>query len=372
MSYTASQYILLGIVAFAMSGLLTWPVRKLAIAIGAMDHPNLPRKTQKGSVPYLGGISIALTIWVIVFAAISFQDASTAKYLLASQVLIPATLLGIMGLIDDLRGLEPIPRLMIQTLAALIVSVMLIQTDTMGIAFGNKVIDALISILWIVGICNAINFFDNHDGGAAGTVSLASIGIFMIAFGQEQELVSALSILTAGATLGFLLWNKPPAKIYMGDAGSLFLGVIIATLTIRMNPGVIPKFTSLSIPLMIMAIPILDTSLAVVSRLMSRKSPFTGGSDHLSHRLMRKNVTRRQTVLVLWGLTLLFVLLSYLVYIGSPTTRTAAMVLAGILWFVLFVHFWEPVDLKNIGQTRFRRALFINRNAVKNLRIRGK
>jgi UDP-GlcNAc:undecaprenyl-phosphate GlcNAc-1-phosphate transferase len=372
MSYTVGQYMLLGLAAFAMSGFLTWPVRKMAIAIGAMDHPNLARKTQIGPVPYLGGIAIALTIWVIVFAAISFQEPSPLRYFLAIQVLIPATLLGIMGLIDDLRGLEPIPRLMIQTLSALVVSIMLIQTNTMGIAFGNKVIDVIISILWIVGICNSINFFDNHDGGAAGTVSLASIGVFLIAFSQKQELVSALSILTAGATLGFLLWNKPPAKIYMGDAGSLFLGVIIATLTIRMNPGEIPKNVSLSIPLLILAIPILDTSLAVLSRLMNRKSPFTGGSDHLSHRLMRKNLTRRQTVLVLWGLTLLFVLLGYFVYLGSPMIRILIMVSAGIFWFILFALFWEPVDFKNTESTRFGRASLIKFNALKILRIRRK
>jgi UDP-GlcNAc:undecaprenyl-phosphate GlcNAc-1-phosphate transferase len=339
MSYTAGQYILLGLAAFLMAGLLTWPIRKLAIRIGAMDRPNLVRKTQKEPIPYLGGIAIALTVLAIAYASIAFRDPSTEKFLLASQVLIPATILGIMGLIDDLKGLEALPRLAFQTFAAVMVSVILIQTDTMGFAFGNKAIDAVVSVFWIVGICNSINFFDNHDGGAAGTVAVATIGIFLISFGQGQELISALAIVTAGSTLGFLMWNKSPAKIYMGDAGALFLGIIVAALTIRMNPGINPNWKSLAIPVILLAVPILDTTVAVVSRIHRGMTPFNGGKDHLSHRLMRIGVGKRSAAFTLWGISAIFGALAYLMYKSPETLGTYTITAAVSLWILGLVSF---------------------------------
>ncbi|NBV66719.1 MAG: undecaprenyl/decaprenyl-phosphate alpha-N-acetylglucosaminyl 1-phosphate transferase, partial [Actinobacteria bacterium] len=162
-------------------------------------------------------------------------------------------------------------------------------------AFSNQALNYAVTIIWIVGICNSINFFDNLDGGASGTVAVISIFLFAIAFNQGQSLVSALAVVTAGATLGFLIWNKVPAKIYMGDAGALFLGIIIAVLTIRLDPEVGPQSRALAIPLLLMAVPILDTTTVVISRLSRGISPFTGGRDHLSHRLMRKGLGRKAT-----------------------------------------------------------------------------
>jgi UDP-GlcNAc:undecaprenyl-phosphate GlcNAc-1-phosphate transferase len=314
MRYTAGLYILLGLAAFAMSGLLTWPVRKLAIRIGALDRPNLKRKTQKEPVPYLGGVSIALTILIVAYASIAANQPSAEKFILASQVLIPASLLGLMGLVDDLKGLAAFPRLVVQTIAAVVMSLILIISDTMGFAFGNTTTDTIVSIVWIVGICNSINFFDNLDGGAAGTVAAATIGIFFIAFGQGQELISALAILTAGATLGFLMWNKAPAKIYMGDAGALFLGIILSALTIRMNPGIDPNWKSLVIPVILLAIPIMDTTVAVTSRIYRGLTPFNGGKDHLSHRLVRIGFTHPVAASALWGASGVCAALAYLIY----------------------------------------------------------
>lgn len=345
MSYSAGQYILLGLAAFAIAGLLTWPVRKLALRLGAMDHPNLERKTQKEPVPYLGGIAIALTILVIVYASITFHIPTAEKFLLASHALIPATILGIMGLIDDLKGLEALPRLFFQTFAAILVSAILIQTDTMGFAFGNHVIDAAVSVLWIVGICNSINFFDNLDGGAAGTVAVATIGIFLISFGQGQELVSALAIVTAGSTLGFLMWNKSPAKIYMGDAGALFLGIIVAALTIRMNPGINPNWKSLAIPVVLLAVPILDTTVAVISRIHRGLSPFNGGKDHLSHRLIRIGVRKRSAAFILWGASALFGALAFLTYKSPENLGTYSITAAASLWLLgLFTFLKIPAE----------------------------
>ena len=330
---------LIGLSAFVLAGLLTWPTRKLAIHIGAMDQPNLDRKTQKEPVPYLGGISIALTIYVISYAAIAMNNPTSEKFKLASYVLIPALLLGILGLIDDLRGLNPLPLLVIQTVAAVIVSIILIQTETMGFAFGNQAIDVIVTILWIVGICNSINFFDNLDGGAAGTVAASAIGVFFIAFGEGQELISALAILTAGATCGFLLWNKAPAKIYMGDAGALFLGLVIATLTIRMDPGITPNWQSIAIPVILLAIPILDTTVAVVSRIYRGLSPLEGGKDHLSHRLVRLGMKPKIAAITLWIASFVTSLVAITIYSYAGTTGEILVFCFAVIWLVALYGF---------------------------------
>jgi UDP-GlcNAc:undecaprenyl-phosphate/decaprenyl-phosphate GlcNAc-1-phosphate transferase len=341
MSLSLAQFIILGVAAFAMSGLMTAPVRILAIRIGAMDAPNLERKTQTAPVPYLGGVSIALTVSIITYAAVIASDSTTTTFPLASYVLIPALFMALMGLVDDLKGLPPLPRLAMQTLAGVAVSLVLVSTDTMGVAFNNPVLDIGISILWIVGICNSINFFDNIDGGAAGTVVVATLGIAFIAYSREQELVAALAIVTGGATLGFLLWNKAPAKIYMGDAGALFLGVLLSVLTIRLNPGITPNWKSLAIPPILLAVPILDTCIAVFSRIKRGISPFQGGKDHLSHRLVRKGLQRKSAAVSLWGLGAIFGCLAVAIYTWPQTAGTQLIIGTLILWIALFIWFWS-------------------------------
>jgi UDP-GlcNAc:undecaprenyl-phosphate GlcNAc-1-phosphate transferase len=339
MTYSASQYLLIGLAAFLLAGLLTWPTRKLAIRIGAMDRPNLDRKTQKEPVPYLGGVSIAITIFIISYAAIAINNPTSEKFKLASYVLIPALILGLMGLMDDLKGLNALPRLAIQTIAAVFVSIILIQTETMGFAFGNQSVDVVVTILWIVGICNSINFFDNLDGGAAGTVAAATIGIFFIAFGEGQELISALAILTAGATCGFLLWNKVPAKIYMGDAGALFLGLILATLTIRMDPGITPNWQSIAIPAILLAIPILDTTVAVVSRIYRGFSPLEGGKDHLSHRLVRIGMKPKNAAITLWIASAVSSLVAVVIYSYAGTAGGIIVFGFAAIWLLALYSF---------------------------------
>jgi UDP-GlcNAc:undecaprenyl-phosphate/decaprenyl-phosphate GlcNAc-1-phosphate transferase len=163
----------------------------------------------------------------------------------------------------------------------------LILNDNIGNPTGITVLDAAITVLWIVGICNSINFFDNLDGGAAGTVAITAISLTYLAITGDQYFIAALSIVVAGSTLGFLIWNRAPARIYMGDAGALFLGLLIATLTVRFKPSADNSLTSFAIPVLLLAIPILDTTVAVLSRFRRKVSPFQGGKDHLSHRLVR-------------------------------------------------------------------------------------
>jgi UDP-GlcNAc:undecaprenyl-phosphate GlcNAc-1-phosphate transferase len=340
-SITSLQFVILGVAAFALSGLLTGPVRALAIKLSVMDLPNMERKTQVEPVPYLGGVAIAISIVSVTYAAIFYSDNTKTTFPLVTYALLPAAILGLMGLIDDIRGLPALPRLITQTVVATVVAIFLLNLDFNVEPFGNPLLNQVINIVWIVAICNSINFFDNLDGGAAGSVAISTLGIALIAANQGQELVTALSVVTCGATVGFLLWNKSPAKIYMGDAGALFLGVLVAVLTIRLNPGITPKFNSFAILPMLLAVPILDTCIAVFSRLRRGISPLTGGRDHLSHRLMRKGLSKHASAYLLWGMQASFVVIALVVYSYSTTLGTPGVVLAGVYWLGAFVWFWR-------------------------------
>ena len=339
MTYSIEQFFLLGFLTLIFVGLITPPMRNIALRVGAVDAPTLARKAQKEPVPYLGGVAIAIGIVAASYGSLLAVDFSIETFKLASFVLVPAMAISAMGLWDDLKGLEPWPRLVAQTFTGILVAVILTVTDTMGFAFNNHLLNYFITVLWIVGVCNSINFFDNHDGGAAGTVAVITFFLFFIAYDRQQVLVSALAIVTAGATAGFLIWNRHPAKIYMGDAGSLFLGIIISVLTIRLSPGVIPSYKSLAIPLFLMATPILDTTVAVISRLYRGISPFQGGRDHLSHRLMRKGLNRRITAFTLWGLATLYGLIAVAIYIWPDTYGLPLIITGAALWLAKLVFF---------------------------------
>jgi UDP-GlcNAc:undecaprenyl-phosphate GlcNAc-1-phosphate transferase len=363
MSITAAQFVILGVAAFALTGLLTWPVRALAIRLGAMDAPNMARKTQTEPVPYLGGVAIALGISIITLGAVfvgseNFVGENNGQLKdLALTVLLPALALGVMGLFDDLRSLSPWPRLIMQTVVGTVVAFVIVENGTIGTPFGTSAqnagalfdqgvstgngswLNTLVTIVWIVGICNSINFFDNLDGAASGAVAIAALGVFFIAFDRGQELVSALSIVTAGATIGFLMWNKPPAKIYMGDAGALFLGVIISVATIRLNPGITPIWQSLVIPIMLLAVPLLDTCVAVFSRLARGLSPLTGGKDHLSHRLVRAGLSRRVAAISLWSASGVSALFAIAVYHFADSLGSLLIAGFSFTWLLALVFF---------------------------------
>ena len=339
MIISAGQFAILGIAAFALTGLLTWPVRALAIRLGAMDAPNLARKSQAEPVPYLGGLAIALGITVVTFVAVFVGDQNENLTDLAFTVLVPALSLGLMGLVDDLRSLSPWPRLITQSLVGSVVAFIIVQGGTIGTPFGTSTLNTAVTIFWIVGICNSINFFDNLDGAASGAVAIAALGVFFIAFDRGQELVSALSIVTAGATIGFLLWNKSPAKIYMGDAGALFLGVIISVATIRVNPGIVPTWKSLLIPIMLLAVPLLDTCVAVFSRIARGLSPLTGGKDHLSHRLVRAGLSRPMAAISLWSASGVCAVMAVGVYKYPDSLGSVLVGVFATIWLLALVLF---------------------------------
>ena len=344
MGITNKEYFLLFVMAYLLVGALTPLMRRIAIATDVIDRPNSSHKSHKKPVPYLGGVAIIIGVITVSYATSLVSNFTTNTFWLATSVLGPALLLGLIGLWDDLKNLQPLPRFIAQSIAGVFTAGILIFTDNVGNPTGSAIFDSIITVIWVVGICNSINFFDNLDGGAAGTVAISSITLAFLALNGDQYLIAALSTVTAGATLGFLVWNKSPAKIYMGDAGALFLGVLIATLTIRLHPNSDTQLGSYLTPVFLLAVPILDTTIAVFSRLRRGLSPFQGGQDHLSHRLIRAGLSRKQSAMMLWGLSGVYAVVS--IFISRPNTNFENYLVsgAGILWIVLFLLFFKTKD----------------------------
>ena len=265
MGITKTEYFLLFVISYLLVGVLTPVMRRIAIATDVVDRPNSTHKSHKKAVPYLGGVAIIIGVITVSYSASLFSQFTSSTFWLVTSVLGPALLLGLIGLWDDIRNLPPLPRFIAQTLAGVFTASILLITDNVGNPTGSSIFDSIITVVWIVGICNSINFFDNLDGGAAGTVAISSIALAYLALSGDQYLIAALSVVTAGSTLGFLVWNKSPAKIYMGDAGALFLGVLLATLTVRFEPTAQSQSGSFLIPVFLLAVPSLDTSIAVLS-----------------------------------------------------------------------------------------------------------
>ena len=338
-----SEYLVLFFIALTFVGVLTPLVRKVAISIEILDTPTESHKTHKEAIPYLGGVAIIIGTCLTTYLAIGVSGQGRALSLV-SAVLIPAVLMGVIGLVDDIKKLSPWPRFIAQNLFGLVIAVILIATNTLGSPTGNTLIDVLITIIWIVGITNSINFFDNVDGGASGIVAISSLFLFFLSLQGGQYAIAALSLVLTGATTGFLLWNKPPARIYMGDAGALFLGILIATLTLRFDPNPINLSASFALPILLLAVPILDTSVAVISRLRRGISPFQGGQDHLSHRLMRADFSKKQAVLSLWLISAFYCFIAVAISNAPFDLERVLTGISGLIWLLMLILFLKTSD----------------------------
>jgi len=344
MGITSKEYFLLFVTSYLLVGALTPLMRKIALATNIVDNPNAAHKSHKKAVPYLGGVAIIIGIISISYSTSLVSNFTSTTFWLATSVLGPALLLGLIGLWDDLKNLNPLPRFIAQTAAGLFTAAALILGNNVGNPTGSQIFDSIITVIWVVGICNSINFFDNLDGGAAGTVAISSIALAILALNGDQYLIAALSTVTAGATLGFLVWNKSPAKIYMGDAGALFLGVLLATLTVRFEPNAQTQIGSYLIPILLLAIPILDTTVAVLSRVRRHLSPFQGGQDHLSHRLIRAGLSRKQAAFSLWSLSAFFAAVAILISTTSTSVESYLVAGVSLLWVIMFMLFFRTRD----------------------------
>lgn len=341
MVLNAEEYLLLFFGAFAVTGGITPIMRLIAIKFAILDSPTQSHKTHIKPIPYLGGVGIVLATITVTFTALTFSNASEEVLQLFLSIILPALIMAVVGLFDDIRELSAMPRFILQNLIALLSALFLISTKTLGTPTGIVVIDLTITVLWIVAITNAVNFFDNIDGGASGSIAITSCVLTILAVLNGQYMIAAMSIVLAGSSLGFLVWNKPPARIYMGDAGSLFLGTLISVLAIRLDSPSGNLAVGFSVLFFILAVPILDICIVFFDRIRRRKSPFMGGRDHLSHRLTLIGKDRKQAVVLLWLLSGLFSILAMLTFSQKPIIGITSQILGYFLFSLSFLFFWR-------------------------------
>ncbi|AVK82770.1 undecaprenyl-phosphate alpha-N-acetylglucosaminyl 1-phosphate transferase [Lysinibacillus sp. B2A1] len=301
------------IAAFVASILLTPLVKRLAFRIGAVDAPNY-RKVHARIMPRLGGLAIFLAFLIGVailypyLTSIGVLPWYVSKYSLLA-IIAGACIIVATGVIDDMREISAKAKMLGQLVAALIIIfVGGIQIDTINLPFVGELDFGLLSIpltiLWIVGITNAINLIDGLDGLAAGVSTIALITLAIMAFIMSNMFVLVLAALLAVASLGFLFYNFHPAKIFMGDTGALFLGFMISVLALLGFKNV--AFVALIIPVIILGVPISDTFFAIVRRVRMKKKWSDPDKSHLHHRLLDMGFTHRQTVLIIYGIAMMF------------------------------------------------------------------
>ena len=334
MNYTVNGHnvLLIVFVTFITSLLLVPIVKKIAIHVNAMDMPN-ERKVHKVPMPRMGGLAIFLSFML---GYMLYARESTMML----SVLIGSFLIVICGMLDDISPIRARYKFIIQIVAASAVCIYgNLTLDYISILGLNMYFPAplnyVITIFFMVAIMNAINLIDGLDGLAAGISSIYFITISIIAFilNQMGGLDVILSLIMAGATLGFLVHNFPPASIFMGDSGSLFLGYIISVIALLGFKAT--TLTTLIIPICILAIPIFDTVAAIIRRLLKGQNIGKPDKEHFHHQLLKMKFSPRTTILIIYSITILFSAVSVFFVLGDQ--KEAMIIYIILMLFLIFI-----------------------------------
>lgn len=329
---------LLILLSAMMIAMLATPVaRAVAFRIGMVDHP-APRKIHTRPIPLLGGTALYLAVLI---ALLVLEDRYNLPQL--AGILVGATAISFLGIWDDRWGLRPLIKLAGQIAVAGVV----MATGVMVSLFPWPILNVLITLLWLVGITNAFNLIDNMDGLSGGIGAVSAAFFLLLAALNGQYLVGTLSAAVLGACIGFLRYNFNPASIFMGDAGSLFLGFLMAVLGIKLRFPNNVAFVTWMVPVLVLGIPIFDTALVIFSRLRRGLNPLTTpGKDHLSHRLVRAGMTHREAVLTLYlAQAALGALALFIAMAGTLESYLIGTLVGGFalwaLWRLEKPPFWE-------------------------------
>lgn len=314
---------------FVLTLSITPIVKKFALKIGATDKPN-ERKVHQKLMPRIGGLGIYISFMIGVLV---FPVENKAVI----PIIIGATLITIIGVLDDKYELSAKVKFLGQIAVAVITVLGGIQIEFITIPFMDRIefgiIGIPITILWIVGVTNAINLIDGLDGLAAGVSSIVLITIAGMAISLGNVFVAFLGLMLLGSTLGFLVYNFHPAKIFMGDTGALLLGYMISVLSIMGLFKNVALF-SLIIPVVILGVPLLDTFFAIIRRIVQRKPLSAPDKLHLHHCLLRLGYSHRQTVLMIYAMSGIFslaaIIFSRTTMWGSTITFVALLILVEI------------------------------------------
>jgi UDP-GlcNAc:undecaprenyl-phosphate GlcNAc-1-phosphate transferase len=284
--------VLILILAFLINLKGTQVAQKAALHFGIVDKPDGKLKVHQGPIPYLGGLSIFISFLISLSIIVEFDQRVLG-------LLLGGTLVMLLGLLDDLRAIEPI----IKILGELLAVVVLIKSGiVIDIIFLTDFENVVLTVFWVLTLTNAFNIIDIMDGLSGGVSAISILFMVIITYINGQYFISVLAAALLGAVLGFLKYNFVPAKIYLGDSGSLFLGFMLASLSMIASYSQSNRLALLS-PLVLFAVPLFDLSYVVVMRLLKKKSPFRGSKDHYAVRMRIYGISVKKIVLFSYALS---------------------------------------------------------------------
>lgn len=320
-----------------ISLMLTWGVRNFAVQRGIVSQPDTHHIHHR-SVPRIGGIAIFATFsgFVLLFIVI-FQSAQSKNLFVmdVAKIALPGTLLFGVGILDDLRGLRARVKLLFQIAGGVYLFCTGLAFPALNLNIAGVPIGAALSfcltIFWVVLLCNGLNFIDGLDGLATGTALLACIPLLIFALLNNRPVLSLTIIMFAGTLLGFLVFNFNPASIFLGDSGSLFIGFILSGIFLsELGKGPHSPRVALSL-LVAFSLPVADTGLSVLRRLLNHRALFSPDREHIHHRLMKIGFSHRQVVLILYGISTIATCLSIFLSMAPAQAAIGAFALCSLL-----------------------------------------
>jgi UDP-GlcNAc:undecaprenyl-phosphate/decaprenyl-phosphate GlcNAc-1-phosphate transferase len=363
-------------VSLLLSLVLTRYVRNLAMGRDWVSPPLEDRDLHETPLPRLGGVPIFLSFLISIavalvagrhFPALTFGPSIRTLLI----ILAPGTLIFLLGIYDDIYSIAPFTKFAVQAVAAIMLFAGGLRILDLPVLFGARhlpwPIGLPITVLWVIGITNAFNLIDGLDGLAAGSAVFSTMVVFVVAIFNGSSLVSLLTIALAGAILGFLRFNFNPATIFLGDCGSLFIGFMLSALAM-VGSEKSPTAIAVAIPLVSFGLPILETTLSVLRRLIGGRPVFKADREHIHHKLLQHGLTHRQVVIVLYGVSAVFALLS--LFLLWPTGSSLGLILTVLgtgIWIGVqhlgYLEFWE---IRRVAQrTIEQKSIFINNLAIR-------
>jgi UDP-GlcNAc:undecaprenyl-phosphate GlcNAc-1-phosphate transferase len=340
------------LVSLVSAFVVTRSVRDFATGRGWVAVPTQERHLHSAPLPRLGGVAIFLSFSVSIGVAVLWALRSTRLHSVfplktALTILVPAALVFLLGVYDDLRGAGPYFKFSVQSIAGAMLFIGGLRIVNIPVLFGDREFPWFIglpcTILWVLAITNAFNLIDGLDGLAAGSALFSTLVAFVVALLHGPSLVTVMTIALAGAILGFLRYNFNPATIFLGDSGSLFIGFLLSALALE-GAQKAPTIVAVAIPVVSFGLPILETALSIVRRLISGRPVFTADREHIHHKLLQHGLTHRQVVILLYGVSAVFALLS--LFLLWPTGSSLGLVLA-----VLGIGIW--IGVQHLGYLEF-------------------
>ena len=359
-----------------LSFILTRYVRDFAFTRGWVSIPSTGRHMHAHPLPRLGGVAICLAflctqgcVFLLAYAFPKFRAHLPSGPWLT--IVMPACLVFLLGVYDDLRSARPWMKFVVQGIAGAMLYWGGLRILSVPLVFGTRhfgvFVGLILTIIWVIGITNAFNLIDGLDGLAAGSALFSTLVVFIVALVSHASWLALATITLTGAILGFLRFNFNPATIFLGDSGSLFIGFLLSAFALQ-GAAKAPTAVAVAIPVVSFGLPILETGLSILRRLISGRPVFTGDREHIHHKLLERGLSHRQVVIVLYGVSAIFAMLS--LFLLWPTGSTLGLVLAvvgcGIWVGVQHLGYLEFGELRRVAQrTMEQPQVFINNMAIR-------